>query len=68
MVRGAQRARPLLVAITQRDLAQLLARLDRTTEAREFAQEARATCERLRADQEIKKLDALVATLAVPTR
>lgn len=68
MVRGAQQDRPLLVAITQRDLAQLLARLDRTTEAREFAKEARATFERLRAEQEIKKLDAFTATLAVPTR
>ena len=68
IVEAAQHARPLLVAITQRDLAHLLARLDRLTEARELAQEARATFDRLRADQEIRKLDAFVAQLAVAPR
>jgi tetratricopeptide (TPR) repeat protein len=66
--RAAQHNRPLLVAITQRDLAHLLARLDRTGQALELARDARATFDRLRADQELKKLDALVAALETAAR
>jgi len=68
IVRAAQHARPLLEAITQRDLATLLAGLDRDAEALELTREARATFDRLRADQEIKKLDAFVATLEAAAR
>ena len=68
IVRAAQHARPLLAAITARDLAHLLARLGRPTEALELAREARATFDRLRADQELKKLDAFVATLGAAAR
>ncbi|MDH5283678.1 MAG: tetratricopeptide repeat protein [Gemmatimonadota bacterium] len=66
--RAAQHTRPLLVAITQRDLAVLLAGLDRDAEALELTREARVTFDRLRADQEIRKLDAFVATLEAAAR
>lgn len=65
---AAKHARPLLVAIAQRDLAHLLARLDRSAEAMELARDARTTFDRLRADQELKRLDAFVATLPAATR
>jgi tetratricopeptide (TPR) repeat protein len=68
IARATQHDRPLLVAITQRDLAHLLARLDRTTEALELAGEARTAFERLRADQELKKLDAFVSPLKTVAR
>jgi tetratricopeptide (TPR) repeat protein len=68
IARAVQHARPLLVAITQRDLAQLLARLDRSSLALELARNARATFDRLRADQELRKLDAFVAELEAAAR
>jgi tetratricopeptide (TPR) repeat protein len=63
ILRAAQHARPLLVAITQRDLAHMLASLKRPAEALELARNARATFDRLHADRELKKLDAFVVTL-----
>jgi len=68
MVEGAEQGRPLLVAISARDLAHMLARNGRAVEARELARSARATFDRLRADKELKKLDAFMATLEVATR
>lgn len=68
IARATEHSRPLLVAITQRDLAHLLARLNRTTEALELAGEARTAFERLRADQELKKLDAFVSPLKTVAR
>ena len=68
IVRAAQYSRPLLVAITQRDLAHLLARLDRHAEALELARDARTIFDRLRADQELKKLDAFAAPLQAAAR
>lgn len=63
IARATAHSRPLLVAVTQRDLAQLLARFARHDEARELARTARATFERLGADHEVKKLDALLGQL-----
>ena len=68
IARATEHARPLLVANTERDLANLLARHGRAVEARELARSARTTFDRLRADQEIKKLDALLAILEPATR
>jgi tetratricopeptide (TPR) repeat protein len=66
--RGTEQGRPLLVAITERDLAHLLARDGQVAGARELARSARATFDRLRAEKELKKLDAFVATLEVANR
>jgi tetratricopeptide (TPR) repeat protein len=68
IARAIQHARPLLVAITQRDLAQVHARLERSNLALELARNARATFDRLRADQELRKLDAFVAELEAAAR
>ena len=59
--RATQQARPLLVASAQRDLAHLLALLGDVAVAREMAQTARATFDRLGAKVEIQKLDVLLA-------
>ena len=59
--RATQQARPLLIAITQRDLAYLLARTGAVAPAKEMARAARAAFHRLGAKIEIEKLDALLA-------
>src|SRR5712691_8281756 len=59
IARAAKHERPLLVAIAQRDLASLLAR-EGNIAAREVAETARATLERLGAKAEAEKLDALL--------
>src|SRR6266550_804416 len=61
IARAAKHERPLLVAIAQRDLAYLLAREGNIAPAREVAETARATLERLGAKAEAEKLDALLA-------
>jgi tetratricopeptide (TPR) repeat protein len=58
--RATQHERPLLVAIAQRDLAQLLARQGQLAAAKQVAQMARATFDRLGAQVEIQKLDVLL--------
>ena len=58
IARAAKHERPLLVAIAQRDLAQLLSRGGDVTAAKELAQTARAALEQLGAKVEIAKLDA----------
>src|SRR6059036_319962 len=60
IARAAKHERPLLVAIAQRDLADLLAREGNIAAAREVAETARATLERLGAKAEAEKLDALL--------
>ncbi len=60
IARAAKHERPLLVAIAQRDLAYLLAREGNIAAAREVAETARATLERLGAKAEAEKLDALL--------
>ncbi len=62
--RATQQERPLLVACAQRDLAQMLACLGDVAAAKQLAQRARATYERLGARLEVAKLDAV---LAMPT-
>jgi hypothetical protein len=52
--------RPLLVAMAQRDLAQLLAREGDAASAKQVAEEARVTFARLGARAEIDRLDALL--------
>src|SRR2546427_9815755 len=56
--------RPLLVAVAQRDLAHILALGGEVAAAKQLAQAARATFDRLGAKVEIEKLEAL---LAIPT-
>jgi tetratricopeptide (TPR) repeat protein len=66
--RATEHERPLLVAAAQRDLAQLLARTGDVAGAKEVAQRARRTFNRLGARAELDKLDALVeAPDALPT-
>jgi len=60
IARAAKHERTLLVAIAQRDLASLLAREGKIAAAREVAETARATLERLGAKAEAEKLDALL--------
>src|SRR5437867_3896261 len=60
IARAAKHERTLLVAIAQRDLAYLLAREGNIAAAREVAETARATLERLGAKAEAEKLDALL--------
>ena len=60
IARAAKHERTLLVAIAQRDLAYLLAREGNLAAARETAETARATLERLGAKAEAAKLDALL--------
>ncbi len=62
--RATAQERPLLIATAQRDLAQLLVLEGRVAGAKEVAQAARATFERLGARVEVERLDAL---LAIPT-
>jgi len=62
--RATQQERPLLVACAQRDLAQMLALLGDVAAAKQLAQRARATFERLGSRPEVAKLDAV---LAMPT-
>jgi len=62
IARAAKHERPLLVAITQRDLAYLLARAGKVVAAREAAQSARATLDQLGAKAEADKLDELLST------
>jgi tetratricopeptide (TPR) repeat protein len=61
--RATNHQRPLLAAIAQRDLAQLLARAGRDEEARAVAREARGGFERLGAAVEIQRLNAILPTL-----
>jgi tetratricopeptide (TPR) repeat protein len=58
IARATEHERPLLVAMAQRDLAQLLARDGKVAAAKKVAHTARATFERLGATVEIEKLDA----------
>ncbi len=62
IARATKHERPLLVAIAQRDLAQLLSRDGDDVAAQEIAQTARAALERLGATVEIAKLDAWLAS------
>jgi len=59
--RATAHQRPLLVAVAQRDLAQILAREGQVAAAKEVARTARAF-ERLGAKAEIGNLDALLGT------
>jgi len=59
--RATRHERPLLVANAQRDLANMLALAGDGAGAKQVAQAARATFERLGARVEIDKLDALLA-------
>ena len=68
IARAAKHERPLLVAIAQRDLAYLLAREGNIAAAREAAETARATLERLGAKAEAEKLDALMSTPGIQPR
>jgi hypothetical protein len=61
IARATEQERPLLVASTQRDLAHLLALLGDVAAAKQLAQTARATFDRLGAKVEIQKLDVLLA-------
>lgn len=61
IVRATSFSRPLLVAITQRDLAQLELRRGHPPEARRLAQTARGMLEQLGARVEVEKLDQLLA-------
>jgi hypothetical protein len=61
VARATEQARPLLVAIAQRDLAYLLARSGQVIAAKEMARSARATFHRLGSKVEIEKMDALLA-------
>jgi tetratricopeptide (TPR) repeat protein len=65
IARAAKHERPLLVAIAQRDLAYLLAREGNLAAAREAAQAARATLDRLGAKAEAEKLDALLTAPSI---
>jgi len=56
--RATEHERPLLVASAQRDLAHLLALVGDVPAAKQMAQTARATFDRLGARVEIEKLDA----------
>ncbi|HEV8264958.1 MAG TPA: tetratricopeptide repeat protein [Gemmatimonadales bacterium] len=58
--RATGHQRPLLVAIAQRDLAELLARSGEGAAAKQMAQRARAAFDRLGAKVETGKLDALL--------
>lgn len=62
IARAAKHERPLLVAMAQRDLAYLLAREGNIAAAREAAQTARATLDRLGVKAEAEKLEALLKT------
>jgi len=57
IARATKHERPLLVALAQRDLAQLLRREGDVAAAREMAQTARAALDRLGAKVEVGKLD-----------
>jgi tetratricopeptide (TPR) repeat protein len=61
IARATEQARPLLVAIAQRDLAYLLARGGQVIAAKAMARSARATFHRLGSKVEIEKMDALLA-------
>lgn len=56
--------RPLLAALAERDLARLLHRLERTSEARELVRRARVRFKQLGAEAEVRHLDQLTAVLA----
>jgi tetratricopeptide (TPR) repeat protein len=58
--RATQHERPLLVGVAQRDLAELLARHGQLAAAKQMAQMARATFDRLGAQLELQKLDVLL--------
>jgi len=58
IARAAKHERPLLVALAQRDLAQVVSRGGDVTAAKELAQTARAALKQLGAKVEIAKLDA----------
>ena len=65
--RATAQERPLLIATAQRDLAQLLVLEGNVAAAKEVAQAARATFDRLGARVEVDKLDALLAIRATGT-
>jgi tetratricopeptide (TPR) repeat protein len=58
--RATEHGRPLLVAIAERDLAHVLAREGDVVAAKQMAQTARVAFDRLGANVEIQKLDALL--------
>src|SRR5712692_4536980 len=66
--RATEHGRPLLVAVAQRDLAQLLAREGEVAAAKQLALTARAAFDRLGAKAEIRKLGALLGREANPGR
>ncbi len=65
IARATKHERPLLVALAQRDLAQLLSRDGDDAAAREMAQTARAALDRLGAKVEVAKLDAWLRDRAI---
>jgi len=65
IARATKHERPLLVALAQRDLAQLLSREGDVAAAREMAQTARAALDRLGAKVEVAKLDAWLRDRAI---
>lgn len=67
IARAEEHARPLLAAVARRDLAELLHGQGRLAEARDLARTARTAFIRLRADQELKKADALLNRLGAAT-
>lgn len=62
IARAETYSRPLLVAITQRDLAQLELRQGHAEEARHLAQQARGIFQQLGASVEVEKLDQMLAS------
>jgi hypothetical protein len=64
IARATKHDRPLLIATAQRDLAYLLAREGEAAAARDAAQAAYATLDRLGAKVEAERLDALLKELA----
>jgi tetratricopeptide (TPR) repeat protein len=69
ITRATAHGRPLLVALAQRDLADIMTREGQTDAAQQMAEAARATFDRLGAKVEREKLDALLgepAAMRVP--
>src|SRR5437879_8713204 len=60
--RATEHKRPLLVAIAQRDLAHIVALEGEVAAAKQLAQAARATFDRLGANVESEKMEARLAT------
>jgi tetratricopeptide (TPR) repeat protein len=68
IARATEHGRPLLVAIAQRDLAQMLAREGDVAAAKQVAQTARATFDRLGAKVEVEKLDVVLGNPGFGTK